>query len=223
MTTRCRGVSTSVQWDLRSSRGSRQRGGRIRMDWGFRHDRRDCHENVQSAGSVCCCPARSRPIGMKSQDARRSSGGAPRATAPTETAASSVPTSSASASPDDEDLTTVIRRDWSCGDARLANLSDTEGAELVRFLRALRPRAGSGPERGKATLTGGQRARGLVGDQSASDMQMLGDDRKVHLLRKNGTQYVPSPRRPTGPAITGRATEPVTARSRKSTRPTPPG
>jgi hypothetical protein len=70
-----------------------------------------------------------------------------------------------------------------------ANLSDTESTDLVRFLRALRPRAGSGPERGKATLTGGRVLEGLVLNQSATDMQMLGDDRKIHLLRKNGTQY----------------------------------
>ena len=72
-----------------------------------------------------------------------------------------------------------------------ANLSDTESTDLVRFLRALRPRAGSGPQRGKATLASGRVLEGLVLNQSATDMQMLGDDRKIHLLRKNGTQYRP--------------------------------
>ena len=90
----------------------------------------------------------------------------------------------------DQDLTTVIRQGLvAAGMPAFANLSDTESTDLVRFLRALRPRAGSGPERGKATLTGGRVLEGLVLNQSATDMQMLGDDRKIHLLRKNGTQY----------------------------------
>ena len=90
----------------------------------------------------------------------------------------------------DQDLTTVIRQGLvAAGMPAFANLSDTERTDLVRFLRALRPRAGSGPARGKATLTGGGVLEGLVLNQSATDMQMLGDDRKIHLLRKNGTEY----------------------------------
>ena len=92
----------------------------------------------------------------------------------------------------DQDLTTVIRQGLvTAGMPAFANLSEAESTDLVRFLRALRPRAGSGPQRGKATLTGGRVLEGLVLNQSATDMQMLGDDRKIHLLRKDGTQYRP--------------------------------
>ena len=134
--------------------------------------------------------ARSPPIRMKSQDARRSSAGAPRAG--TDGNGGELGPNIATRVPlrTDQDLTTVNRQGLvAAGMPAFANLSDTESTDLVRFLRALRPRAGSGPERGKATLTGGRVLEGLVLNQSATDMQMLGDDRKIHLLRKNGTQY----------------------------------
>ena len=68
-------------------------------------------------------------------------------------------------------------------------LTDQESADVVRFVRTLRPRAGSGPERGKVTLDGGRTLEGLVLNRSANDMQLLGDDQSLHLLRKNGNAY----------------------------------
>jgi alcohol dehydrogenase (cytochrome c) len=92
----------------------------------------------------------------------------------------------------DEELTTVLRQGLiAAGMPAFANLSDTETGDLVRFLRTLRIRNGTGPTRTKATLAGGRALEGLALNQSAVDLQLLGDDRKIHLLRKSGDQYRP--------------------------------
>ena len=64
-------------------------------------------------------------------------------------------------------------------------------AALVQFLRTLKPRAGSAPARAKVTVAGGGSLDGLVLNKSQFDMQLLGDDRKLHLLRTSGTQHRP--------------------------------
>src|SRR5262249_20081918 len=56
------------------------------------------------------------------------------------------------------------------------------------FLRTLRPREGAGPARARVTL-GGRVLEGLALNQSTTDMQLLGDDRKIHLLRKSGSDH----------------------------------
>src|SRR5919108_522537 len=38
-------------------------------------------------------------------------------------------------------------------------------------------------------LASGGRLEGLVLNQGADDLQLLGDDRKIHLLRKEGNRY----------------------------------
>src|SRR3979490_397276 len=49
----------------------------------------------------------------------------------------------------DADLAALLRQGLpGAGMPAFANLTDQESADLVRFLRTLRPRAGSGPERG---------------------------------------------------------------------------
>jgi mono/diheme cytochrome c family protein len=90
----------------------------------------------------------------------------------------------------DEELATVLRQGLIA--ARMpafTNLSDGEVGDVVRFLRTLRPRSGMGPSRTKVTLAGGHTLEGLAVNQSAVDLQMLGDDRRIHLLRKSGDQY----------------------------------
>ena len=90
----------------------------------------------------------------------------------------------------DQDLSTVIRQGLTtAGMPAFPNLSDTEATDLVRFLRTLRPRAGGGPTRTKVTLASGPALEGLSLNQSSSDLQLLGDDRKIYLLRKNGERY----------------------------------
>jgi alcohol dehydrogenase (cytochrome c) len=85
----------------------------------------------------------------------------------------------------DADLDAVIREGLSgAGMPSFANLTKTESADLITFLRTLRPRAGTGSQQATVTLADGSSMSGLVLNQSAGEMQLLGDDRRVHLLRE---------------------------------------
>ncbi len=88
----------------------------------------------------------------------------------------------------DQELTTLFRQGLlASGMPSFATLTDNDSTSLIQFLRTLRPRAGTAPARAKVTV-GGAALEGLVLNQSQFDMQMLGDDRRIHLLRKNGAQ-----------------------------------
>src|SRR4051812_34230851 len=88
----------------------------------------------------------------------------------------------------DQELTTLFRQGLpASGMPAFTNLSDTDAASLIQFLRTLKPRAGTAPVRATVTV-GGAPLAGLVLNHSQFDMQLLGDDRKIHLLRGNGTQ-----------------------------------
>jgi alcohol dehydrogenase (cytochrome c) len=90
----------------------------------------------------------------------------------------------------DEDLTTLFRQGLPiAGMPAFPTLSAAENSDLIRYLRTLRQREGSGPVRTKLTLADGSAIEGLVLNQSAVDLQLLGDDRKIHLLRKSGDRY----------------------------------
>jgi alcohol dehydrogenase (cytochrome c) len=90
----------------------------------------------------------------------------------------------------DDDLRTVVRQGLpGAGMPAFAALSDADVDALLRYLRTLRPRSGSGPARTTIALAGGGTIAGLVLNQSAVDLQLLGDDRKIHLLRKSGATY----------------------------------
>ncbi len=90
----------------------------------------------------------------------------------------------------DADLATLLRQGLpGAGMPSFGTLTELESADVVRFVRTLRPRAGSGPERAKVTLDGGRMLEGLVLNRSANDMQLLGDDQVLHLLRRNGNAY----------------------------------
>jgi len=90
----------------------------------------------------------------------------------------------------DEDLAALFKQGLpAAGMPAFPNLTATESADLIRYLRTLRPREGSGPVRTKLTLVDGRAIEGLVLNQSALDLQLLGDDRKLHLLRKSGDHY----------------------------------
>jgi alcohol dehydrogenase (cytochrome c) len=95
----------------------------------------------------------------------------------------------------DQELTTVVRQGLiASGMPAFANLSDSDATALIQFLRTLKPRAGSAPERATVGLAGGAGLSGLVLNKSQFDMQLLGDDRRLHLLRKSagaGNSYRP--------------------------------
>jgi len=69
------------------------------------------------------------------------------------------------------------------------SLTGTETIDLIGYLRTLRPRTGSVLVRTAITLVDGGLVSGLVLNQSALDLQLLGDDRRIHLFRKSGARY----------------------------------
>ncbi len=71
------------------------------------------------------------------------------------------------------------------------NLADAEVRDLIAFLRTLQPRNGGAAERAQVTLTTGASLEGLVLNSGTSDLQLLGGDRKIHLLRRSGSRYRP--------------------------------
>ena len=90
----------------------------------------------------------------------------------------------------DDDLRSLFRQGLpAAGMPAFPGLSDTEAGDLIRYLRTLRPGTGSEPVRTTVTLVDGGVIEGLVLNQSALDLQLLGDDRKLHLLRKSGARY----------------------------------
>src|SRR5688572_22501019 len=90
----------------------------------------------------------------------------------------------------DEDLIAVIRQGLpAAGMPASPAITDAELGDLIRFLRTQRPRQGSGPVRTTITLTNGSSLAGLILNQGDTDLQLLGDDRRIHLLRKTGDRY----------------------------------
>jgi len=86
----------------------------------------------------------------------------------------------------DADLEAVVREGLpGAGMPSFGNLSKAESSDLIAFLRALRPRGGTGAQRATVTLVGGPSLSGLIVNQSAGEMQLLGDDRRAHLLRES--------------------------------------
>jgi alcohol dehydrogenase (cytochrome c) len=85
----------------------------------------------------------------------------------------------------DQELEAVIREGVSgSGMPAFPGLSRTESTDLVAFLRTLRPRSNAGPRRASVTMSGGRTLEGIVLNQSQGELQLLGDDRAVHLLRE---------------------------------------
>src|SRR6185436_5915847 len=90
----------------------------------------------------------------------------------------------------DENLTSLLRQGLpAAGMPAFSALTATDVGALIRYLRTLRPRTGSGPARTTITGVDGRVVEGLALNQSAVDLQLLGDDRKIHLFRKSGARY----------------------------------
>lgn len=91
---------------------------------------------------------------------------------------------------DDGELATLIHIGLSSSGMPATNLNDRETASLISFLRSLKPSgANSVPARAKVALAGSRTLEGLVFNQSSQDMQLLTDDLRIHLLRKDGAGY----------------------------------
>ena len=89
----------------------------------------------------------------------------------------------------DQDLAAVIRDGIpAAGMPSSATLTASESAGLVRFLRTLQPR--NGPQLPRVSVTiNGRALAGIALNQTRSDMQVLGDDGKIHLLRQTDGGY----------------------------------
>jgi alcohol dehydrogenase (cytochrome c) len=68
-------------------------------------------------------------------------------------------------------------------------LPEPDMRALIAFLRTLRPKEGAAPPRVTVDLAGGGTLAGAALNQTSFDLQLLGDDRRVHLLRRTGARY----------------------------------
>src|SRR6478672_9812601 len=85
----------------------------------------------------------------------------------------------------DQELEAVIREGVpGSGMPAFPTLARAEATDLVAFLRTLHPRSSAGPRRANVTITGCRTLEGIVLNQSHGELQLLGDDRAVHLLRE---------------------------------------
>ncbi len=90
----------------------------------------------------------------------------------------------------DEELTAVIRQGLpASGMPASPNIADAELNALIGFLRTLKPRNGTTPTPRTIELTGGGTVAGIVMNEGATDLQLLGNDRKIHLFRRDGSKF----------------------------------
>ena len=90
----------------------------------------------------------------------------------------------------DGDLATLIHTGLPNSGMPANNLNDHGDRSLVSFLRSLKPTGDDAvPKRAKVALGGSRALEGLVFNQSSQDMQLLTDDLRIHLLRKDGAGY----------------------------------
>src|SRR5437867_3417355 len=83
-------------------------------------------------------------------------------------------------------------------------LPDPDMGSLIAFLRTLRSKEGSGPPRVSVETTDGRTLAGVAVNRSAYDLQLLSDDRRIHLLRKDGERYRPVTSQADWPTYHGR-------------------
>jgi alcohol dehydrogenase (cytochrome c) len=88
----------------------------------------------------------------------------------------------------DQDLADLLRDGRpAAGMPAFPMVQSREATDLIAFVRSLKPRAGAVPQRGSFRLAAGASLSGLVLNQARSDVQVLGDDRRIHLLRRSDT------------------------------------
>ena len=89
----------------------------------------------------------------------------------------------------DRELGTLIHTGLPNSGMPANNLTDQETRSLISFLRTLKAPNDAVPARAKVVLGGGRTLEGLVLNRSSQDMQLLTDDLRVHLLRKDDADY----------------------------------
>jgi len=90
----------------------------------------------------------------------------------------------------DEELRGVLRSGFpAAGMPGFPDLTDSEASDLIAFVRTLKPRNAPAPSRSRFTLTDGKALEGLVLNKTHADVQVLGSDQRIHLLRPEGDKY----------------------------------
>jgi alcohol dehydrogenase (cytochrome c) len=95
------------------------------------------------------------------------------------------------ASRSDEELGALVRGGLPNSGMPGFTIHDEPLRALVDFLRTLRLQRGSAPVRAKVETTTGVTLEGLVLNETSLDMQLLTDDKRIHLLRAEGNLYRP--------------------------------
>ncbi len=88
----------------------------------------------------------------------------------------------------DPELTAVIRGGIPAAGMPSFKMSDDELKSLIGYLRSMKPR-GEAPVHLTVTTSDGRTLEGEVLNSSYEDLQLLGADHKVHLLRPDGDRY----------------------------------
>lgn len=89
----------------------------------------------------------------------------------------------------DEELVSLLHSGLpSSGMPPFPDIVDEERTNLIRFLRTLKPFSGAAIERASVTLEDGKTLQGTALNRASTEMQLLGDDHKLYLLRKTDAE-----------------------------------
>jgi alcohol dehydrogenase (cytochrome c) len=89
----------------------------------------------------------------------------------------------------DDELRAVFRTGFPAAGMPPFPVGDAEAADLVAFIRTLRPRSNVVPSRERFGLAAGGVLEGLALNRTHADVQVLGADQRIHLLRPDGDRY----------------------------------
>ena len=90
----------------------------------------------------------------------------------------------------DDELRMVLRTGFpAAGMPPFPTLSDAEAADLVAFVRTLKPRTSTVPARLPFTLADGRVVDGLLLNRTHADVQVLDAKQRIQLLRPDGNRY----------------------------------
>ena len=87
----------------------------------------------------------------------------------------------------DRELINLLHSGLPSGMPAFPDIVDPERANLISFLRTLKPFRGEAAAHAKVTLEGGKALEGTALNRDAGGMQMLGDDHQLYLLRKTAS------------------------------------
>ena len=90
---------------------------------------------------------------------------------------------------DDDELAQIVRGGKPQIGMPAFSLSDADMRGLIRYLRTLERPESQPRIRASVQTVRGESLQGLVLSQSAGEMQLLTDDHRLHLLRKEGERY----------------------------------